>query len=207
MYRKNVIMALAFFTIILLSCGNGDVDQNQSNKEETPKALQNNKLDIGSSRLYGSEDLTEELYQELVDKTPQLKKLEEEIKLHHPEKVKLMATFEDYDGKSNQYYSSANQKAAAIKDSVLRQKIKALIDSKESKYAESNSHLADLLEQMTENGHSINDQHLVLKIAFTLPLIEKYQEENRPNKQAFEEFIAKQKKLIHSLAGQAPAFK
>jgi len=121
--------------ILLVSCGGDPTDHNTEAIEETPKALQDDKLEIKSYIRSGSGDLIEELYQELVDKNPALKKLEDDLDAFRPALNDLSGKFNKYDSKSNSYYHSANDKASAISDSLLKMKIVALLKASNQQYA------------------------------------------------------------------------
>jgi hypothetical protein len=180
------------------------MDNNATTKQETPVALQDDKLEIKSySR---SSDLTEELYQELVDKTPALKKLEDDLDAFGPKPIELTDKFNKYDSKSNSYYSSANNKATAISDSLLRMKILALITTSSNQYSAKTAELNSLLKQISKNGSTLNDHHSVLKIALTLPIIEKYQDDNKLDKKEFENLIKQQENLIEKTDSLIPNY-
>ena len=182
-----------FILTLLFSCGGGRTNDNAT-KQETPKALQDSKLEIKSYSRSG--DLTEELYQELVDKTPALKKLEDDLDAFRPKPNDINEKFNQYNSKSNSYYSSANYKATAITDSLLRMKIVALITTSNKQYSTKTAELNSLLQQISKNGATLNDHHSVLKIVLTLPIIEKYQDDNKPDKKEFKNLINEQENLI-----------
>ena len=197
-------MGTIFILTLLLSCDNKRMDNNATTKQETPEALQDDKLEIKSySR---SSDLTEELYQELVDKTPALKKLEDDLDAFGPKPIELTDKFNKYDSKSNSYYSSANNKATAISDSLLRMKILALITTSSNQYSAKTAELNSLLKQISKNGSTLNDHHSVLKIALTLPIIEKYQDDNKLDKKEFENLIKQQENLIEKTDSLIPNY-
>ncbi len=203
---KNV---LTYFTaililVLLISCGGGQKEDKPEITNETPTALQDNKIEIKSySR---SADLTEELYQELVDKNAALKKLEEDVEASRTAPNELIEKINNYESKSNSYYSSATYKATAITDSILKSKIIALITSSNKKNSTKVSKLNSLLKKMSQNSVIINDYHAVLKIVLTLPLIEKYQKENIPNEKVFKELINNQETLIGKVDSLTPNY-
>lgn len=200
---KNFIGTI-FILTLLLSCGNKQTDNNTSTKQETPEALQDDKLEIKSYSRSG--DLTEELYQELVDKTPALKELEEDLDAFRPKPIELTDKFNKYDRKSNSYYSSANYKATAISDSLLRMKILALITTSSKQYSAKSAELNSLLKQISNNGATLKDHHSVLKIALTLPIIEKYQDDNKLDNQEFKNLINQQENLIKKTDSLTPKY-
>jgi predicted transcriptional regulator len=189
---RNILVTL-FILTLFISCG-GQTDNNNPTQKENPKALQDAKLNLKSySR---SSDLIEDIYLELVDNTPALRKLEEDLDAFRPKPDDLKAKFNQFDYKSNNYYNSANNKALTIKDSLLKKKIIGLITSSNNKYSSKTSELNSLLKQITNNDTSLNDHHSVLKIVLTLPIIEKFQDNNMPNHKEFKDLINQQEKLI-----------
>jgi len=200
---KNFIGTI-FILTLLLSCNNKRTDNNATTKQETPQALQDDKLEIKSYSRSG--DLTEELYQELVDKTPALKKLEDDLDAFRPKPIELSDKFNKYDSKSNSYYNSANYKATAISDSLLRMKILALITTSSKQYSAKTVELNSLLKQISKNGATLNDHHSVLKIALTLPIIEKYQDDNKLDKKEFKNLIKQQENLIEKTDSLTPNY-
>ena len=200
---KN-IFGIIFILTLLVSCGGGQTENNKPTQQETPKALQDSKLEIKSYSRSG--DLTEELYQELVGKTPALKKLEDDLDAFIPKPNDLKDKFNQYDSKSNSYYNSANYKATAISDSLLKKKIISLIMTSNNKYSAKTAELNSLLKQISKDGATLNDHHSVLKIVLTLPMIEKYQDDNKPNKKDFKDLINQQEKLIIQTDSLTPKY-
>ena len=198
------IFGTIFILVLLVSCGGGQTENNKPTQQETPKALQDSKLEIKSYSRSG--DLTEELYQELVGKTPSLKKLEDDLDAFIPKPNDLKDKFNQYDSKSNSYYNSANYKATAISDSLLKKKIISLIMTSNNKYSAKTAELNMLLKQISKDGATLNDHHSVLKIVLTLPMIEKYQDDNMPNKKEFKDLINQQEKLIIQTDSLTPKY-
>ena len=200
---KN-IFGIIFILTLLVSCGGGQTENNKPTQQETPKALQDSKLEIKSYSRSG--DLTEELYQELVGKTPALKKLEDDFDAFILKPNDLKDKFNQYDSKSNSYYNSANYKATAISDSLLKKKIISLIMTSNNKYSAKTAELNSLLKQISKDGATLNDHHSVLKIVLTLPMIEKYQDDNKPNKKEIKDLINQQEKLIIQTDSLTPKY-
>ena len=198
------IFGTIFILTLLVSCGGGQTENNKPTQQETPKALQDSKLEIKSYSRSG--DLTEELYQELVGKTPALKKLEDDLDVFIPKPNDLKDKFNQYDSKSHSYYNSANYKATAISDSLLKKKIISLIMTSNNKYSAKTAELNMLLKQISKDGATLNDHHSVLKIVLTLPMIEKYQDDNMPNKKEFKDLINQQEKLIIQTDSLTPKY-
>jgi hypothetical protein len=202
--KKMKFIFIILITLTMFSCGSKQTE-NKSTEQETPKALQDDKLGIKSYSRSGA-DLTEELYQELVDRSPQLKKIEEDLGTFNSKASDIESRFNTYNHKSTSYYNSANEKTSAIADSLLRKKILAIIKNSENLYSiKTSSH--DLLRKLiSDNSSTINDNYSVLKIVLTLPLIEKFQNDNLPDKKEFNDFIKEQDKLIQRIVSLTPKY-
>jgi len=186
-----------FIVTLIVSCGERQADNNKPAKQETPKALQDDNLDNTFYRSRSvSSSLTEGLYQELVGKTPALKKLEDDLDAYTQKKIDLNEKFQQYDIKSSRFYYSANNIASLITDSLLKNKIMALITTSNNKYSTKTTELNSLLKEISKNDATLDDQYSVLKIVLTLPIIGKYQDANKPNKKEFKDLIIQQEKLI-----------
>jgi len=198
---KNILGAITALTF-LVSCGSGHRENNTTTIQETPKALKDDKLDIKSYSRSG--DLTEALYQELVSQNPALKKLEDDLDAFAPQPHAVTGKFDKYNNKSNSYYSSANHIATAITDSLLKLKIISLISASDEKYVSKTTALNALIKQISKNKATLNDHHSVLKIVLTLPMIEKYQDDNMPDRKEFKELIKEQENLIFQTDSLTP---
>ena len=91
MLKKIILFSL----IILTSCG-GKETNDENPRNEIPEALQEGSIDL--KRYSKGNNLTEELYQELVTNNQELKKLETEIDEFNPQGTK--DKFYKYDRKS-----------------------------------------------------------------------------------------------------------
>lgn len=202
-YFKQLLLA-PFILALLISCGSGQTDTKMPEKPETPEALQDNKLEIKSySR---SSNLTEELYQELVDKNQALKKLEEDLEALRLKPSELNQHFRQYDSKSITYYNDAKYTTAAIKDSVLKHRMMELISNSSKKYANKTTEINALLELISKKGMSLNDHHTVLKLVLSLQVIEKYQDDTKPDKKEFKDLIKQQENLILQTKNLTPKY-
>jgi hypothetical protein len=196
------LIAIVSFTL-LLSCGSTPQQNAPQPKQETPEALKDNgELDIKSySR---SSNLVEELYQELLGKNPELKKLENQLNDNWSNSNQTTEKFTAYNTKSTNYYNAAENTASTITDTVLQKKVLAFIKSSNKQYDNKTAQLNSLLTQISLNNASINDHHAMLKIFLTLPLIESYQNSNIPNKKDFADYIKNQQQLIDKINKALP---
>jgi hypothetical protein len=193
------IFISTFLVLTLASCNNTRTQDNpkqEAPKQETPKALEDksSSYEIVSKR--SSDDLVESLYNELVSKDIELKKLEDKIDELNKSKNDTTELFDKFNGKNQSYFSSANGHVLDIKDSLLRDKIKNLVSTQLTKY---NSRIArhnELLKIIEAKQITLSDLHNVLKIVRTLPLIDKYQKDNLPSIKSFEAYIKQQEETI-----------
>ncbi len=210
--NNHINNALFIFCIaILFSCTErkDSVPQNSENKsgpQEIPEALKDDTKEISISRNRYSNDLTEELYAELVGKRPELKSLEEDLEHLRSKSGEVNQNFNQYDDKSSSYYRSADSKAGGISDTLLRKRITNLIANSKNQYAGKTSELNSLLNQISQKESTIADHHAVLKIVLTLPLIEAYQKNNLPDKKIFKDLIKKEENFIHCLDSLTPKY-
>lgn len=185
--------------VLLTSCReNESTDRN--NKE--PKALQEKSIDLGSLR--SGNNLVDDLYQELVNKSPELKVLENELdELNTRDTTDI---FYDYDQKSDAYYGSANSYINTINDSIMKQQILNLIHKNQEKYVSRKAELENLIKTIHKKRIEIKDYHNALKIVLTLPLIEEYQKQHLPSKSPFEKMIEKENQLLLKTKKNTPKY-
>ena len=109
----------------------------------------------------------------------------------HESKRDSTEQFSDFDSKNTQYYESAGQHLASIKDSVLRQVIKDKIENSLVAYSKQTTYHNNLLSILEKRQLSLSDLHTLLKLNRTLPVIEKYQQQNLPRITQLEGIIKK----------------
>jgi len=195
---KTMLKKIAFLSLILLISCQKNETVHRNNEE--PKAFEEKSIDLG--RLKSGNDLIEDLFQELVDKSPELKNLENELK-----ELKTRDTtdiFYNYNQKSEDYYASANRHINSIRDSVMKQKISNLIAKSEEKYSIQKSNVENLTKTINQKRTEISDYYNTLKIVLTIPLIEQYQKQHLPNKAPFEKLIEKENSLIEKIKSNTP---
>ncbi|WP_337965050.1 hypothetical protein [uncultured Flavobacterium sp.] len=195
MLKKIIFLSL----IILTSCR--DNETNVRNSEE-PKAFEEKSIDIG--RFRKGNDLVEDLYQELVEKSPELTSLENELsQLNTRDTVNV---FYNYNQKSNDYYRDAKNQINSITDSVMKQKILNLITKSNDKYVSQKADLKNLMNTINEKRNEINNYHSALKIILTIPLIEEYQKQHLPDKSPYEKVIKKEDLLFEKIKNITPKY-
>lgn len=183
---KTQFLLAALLFITMLSCNSPRAEHNP--KPETPKALEekNSSLEIVTKR--GADDLVAGLYNELAEKTPELKQLEERIANLHESKSDSTASFDHFNEKNLGYYETADIYINQIQDSVLKSNIKNLVAGSLAKYNASVSQHNNILKTIETKELTLNDLHLILKLTRTLPLMEQYQKDNKPSTKSMEGF-------------------
>ena len=180
----------AILVLALVSCENNRTQQ-------TPKALtiQSPSFDYTSKR--GDDDLVESLYKELVSQNIDLKKLEDKIDALQKSKGDTLNLLNQFTEKNQSYFNSVDDHISGIQDSLLRDKMKALIANNLAKYNASIVRHNELLQLIQAKNLTINDLHKILKIVRTLALMEQYQRDNLPDIRSLEGYVKRQDDVIN----------
>lgn len=194
-FMKLTATLLVIIVVGVYSCDNSRKKENP--EQEIPKALQEQSSEYSLSKRSYDDNLVESLYKELVNNTPELKDLENQIKDLNGRKPDSLEAFEKFDNKNKSYYNSAKSHYdEAVKDSALKEKIKSLVVNSQTNYNNKTLKLTSLIAQLESKEISLNDLHILLKITRTLPLIEKYQKDNLPSGKPIESVIKDLEKII-----------
>lgn len=177
--------------LVLASCNSKPAQVKP--QQEIPKALEDkSSYEFISKRGRGYGDLVDDLYQELVSNDPKLKELDVRIDELNNSESDSTTAFNKFDTKVQSYFRAVDMNIAAIKDSLLRERMKLLIVSNQTKYKAQIAGHNELLKTIEKNKAVMADLYIVLKIVRTLPLIEKYQKDNLPSTKSIEGFIKQQ---------------
>ncbi len=194
---KILVTLIVLFSLIA-SCnniGNKTIDS----RDETPKALQEKQISIDSYSRGYSIDLVEALYKDLLKENKQLQNIEDEINDYKSQKSDTLAAYQLYNGKIEKYYADANNHAMSVSDSVLKQKLLTMIKTSTEKYKKKSGAIDSIIKQIEVKDFTINDYHVTMKIVFTLPLIEKFQDKNRPKTTGYKGIIKTQDEIIKKM--------
>lgn len=194
-YMTTKICLSAIVVFILASCHDNLIQDKP--QQETPKALEDKSSFEIVSKGRRSDNLLESIYSELVSKDVELKGLEVKIDDLNNSKNDSTELFHKFDGKIQSYFRSIDSNVSEIEDSLLRDKIKLLIASNLTKYNARIAKHNELLKTLAINEVKISDLHIVLKIVKTLPVIDKYQQDNLPSTRQLDGFIKQQEQAIH----------
>lgn len=191
---KPFISLNLFVLIVISSCNTSPKPQPQ--QKDVPKALTEKDGSFGIVSKRNPDDLVESLYNELADKSPALKDLEFKIDQVQESKRDSIESFNEFNGKNNSFYNSANNQIGRMNDSVLKEKVRILIESSVKQYDISVQPYHDLLKSVDQKTATLNDLHTILKITRTLPVIEKYQKESRPGIQSIKGYTKQLDEVI-----------
>lgn len=188
------------FIFLTASCN--EIETRESKNKQTPKILKNEDESYTESRIFSQrngEEFIESIYADLVEKTPKLNDLENKIDKLHEGLVDSTKIFDNYNRKNVWYYDSAKRQALKIKDSVLKKKIYNLILKSQLAYDGKIEKHKQLLSQIDDKNLKLEDLHVILKITSTLPVIEKYQQENLPSIKSVNNYSAELDKTIKQM--------
>jgi hypothetical protein len=171
---KNTIIFL--FLLTIYSCNN-DEEYKPKKSKNIPSALS---VDVGSLKRKDT-DLIENLYKEISAKDASLKKLEIEIDKLETGKDDSLKAFADYDKNNIDYYRTFEKHLKDIQDSVLRKRMKKILDSSLVHYKSKLNSQRKVFDSTNTLYTSLSDLHWVLKLSRTLAVMETYQDNNIPD--------------------------
>ncbi|WDF76355.1 hypothetical protein PQ469_20920 [Mucilaginibacter sp. KACC 22773] len=178
--KATALLSTLLIILFFSACNSTPSKDIATPKTDMPEPLKDDKSDFSMKRM-PSGSLMDEIYDDLAKKDPQLQKLEEQLTHFNGGIADSLKAFNNYAAKSDGYYFSANESLTAIKDTVLRVQLSALIAESKLKYMEKISRFTSLKAHIDSNQIKMDDYHAVLKIVATLPIIEKYQDKNMPD--------------------------
>ena len=174
-------LLLLLFATTLFACSQNKTENLQ--QPAIPKALEENKVDyslISKSRV--SNDLVQDLYNEILEKDKKINELETEIRKTKTNKIDSLERFNVYDQQSNNYYRSANNYLDQISDTVLRKQIEQTLTINSANHKNRISSHESLIKQADALAAKLHDLHIILKLSTTLAAMESYQKEQLPSK-------------------------
>ena len=184
---KRIVIVTILYSLLLAACKQrDDLESNPA----TPESLQeksSTEISFNKSRM--GEGLVESLYAELLENNQELSELEKTIKSLDKQKQDSLNPFNKFDQKNTSYYTSTERYIGNIRDTLLRIKIKAIIDNSLNTYNRRIAANRNLISILDAKDKTLGDLHIVLKLVKTLPLLEKYQAENAPSVKPIENVI------------------
>ncbi len=169
-----------FLFVLLLSCSENKPKVLQQHNN-VPQALAEQKSDASLFTKRSGNDLVQELYEELLKSDPSLITFENAVLELPAQKSDSLNYYQVFTAKNFQYYTSAETYLSQIKDSVLKNRIKALLAESRLKSENALSEHQKLIAEIDTKNNRLADLHYAIRIAVTLPVMEKYQKENNPS--------------------------
>ncbi len=196
--KPIVILTLFVYLSLIYSCKTErKQEQDHTETTETPKALQENKSsEYSLKKRRADTDLVESLYNELVDKTPELHELESQIGRFDNQKEDSLQAFEEFASKNDEYYKSANTYTERIRDSLLKNRIRSILSGSEAQYANKISPTTTLIQQIELKELQLQDMHILLKLVRSLDIMEKYQKDKLPSSSPVRSLLREFEKII-----------
>ena len=198
---KKILFTLIIF--LFLSCKNNRV-QYQPNNPETPAVLQgqensDSKFLFSKSYSNGREDMVQLLYSDLIKRDSSLKNLSNSIIELEQDKDDTLKIVSHFTENNSSYYSSATLMINSIKDSLLRSYIKSKVDLSERIYGNRVSDQNANVREIQKLSENLADYYKVLKIVKTLPIIEKYQSDEKPSLNSLKQLEKRYKEIIQKV--------
>lgn len=190
----SILIIFLFIVVLSYSIGNSNI------------LSINEPLRSHSNSGGGGVNYVESFYNDLLENSPTLKKLEKDLSDMRIHENDLDDKKHSFEYKPDQYYNDAKYKATLIQDSVLKRKMLSLIQNSNTHYNSKLTSLNSLMDQMSQNNIKLEDHHSVLKLVLTLPIIEKYQKDNYPNEKEYKEFIQTQSRMIQRMDSLCPKY-
>ncbi|MCF3112076.1 hypothetical protein LL912_25030 [Niabella sp. CC-SYL272] len=181
----------------LIACNHHRVQQQPV--VNIPKALEDHSASHKLVSKRGPDELVESLYSELAEHDAGLKQLEAALDALDQSKEEAAGSFQQFDAKSQSYYKAADQHMNTISDSLLKDKIRKLVEEHLAKYKAITEKHQELLKAIDVKTTKLADLHTVLKVVKTLPVIETYQKDNRPGTASLESYSKKQDGAIEDI--------
>ena len=152
------------------------------NEKKTPESLQNNKsrTPLGSISKRYKDDIIDQLYQEALEKDPELKKLDKRInKIRHITRDSLKA-LNQYKKNNDEYWRTADAYINRIQDSITRESIRKIYQNSQATYVKSIAKIDHKTDSIQLKSQQLIDQHIVMKLFITQAMIQNYQKNEKP---------------------------
>lgn len=194
---KNILFIFAI-SLSFLACTKTDksTPEQITGKNETPKALETPDSDGSSFQLKRGQDLLNQVYYELAEKRLDLQEIESLIDKVRETGTDLQDDYSKFSGKSERYYNSAANQVRQVKDSLLRTRIMQMLETSKNRNKAKSAQLDNIIRTLAQKQASIEDYHIALKVAVTLPAIEDFQDRNFPNTASYANHTKQQDSVI-----------
>lgn len=187
---KKIIITIIISSVSFLGCSN-EKKAPEELVNETPDAIEeSSSYDISSYSGRGwNENIIERLFNEAVDKNNEVAVTAESIQIANDIYNDSLKEFNKYISINEDYWKTANDYIARISDSTLRKSIKDTFEKSEIDYCDLKKNLTSLNDKITVEKKRLEDQVTILKLIVTLPMIQNYQKNEKPDSLKLKEVI------------------
>ena len=187
---KKIIPIIVTASSLFISCS----EQKKTPEElveETPESIEvstsyNIKYSRGGS---WQENIIERLYKEAIEKNIEVSNITKSIQLADEQYSDSLIAYNKYININEGYWETANSYISRISDSVVRKSIKSIFDEAELNYSDSKKDLTHLKDKIILEKERFDNNILLFKLAVTLPMIQNYQNNERPDSLKLKEII------------------
>lgn len=169
--------------VILMCMALAACSPERTNEPAAPKALQQPTV-VGELKEYsgrsGSGDLVEALFDEALKGDPVLQQLYADIDARHRAHADSTEQWRHYEQKNQQYYADAARHSERITDTLARNPLNARINASQARYTASMSAARQLDSTYDRTRAVVADLSELVKVQRTLAMLERYQQEHRP---------------------------
>lgn len=167
-------------------------------EKETPVALQETKI-IDEVVKYSSRyksNVVAKLYSEALESDTKLKELDNQINEIRSLETDSLSEYEEYNRINTQYWSVVDNLLRQMNDSTLQSTTQEFVDELKSKYNKSVSDFKTQKEIINDKRISLKDQHLLMQLFVTFPMIENFRRNEKPSIKSLENVSKEYERLI-----------
>jgi hypothetical protein len=185
------ISFLLLFTSFFIGCDN----KSNSAKDLLPPAIEESSY---SSFSKGRQNMVDHVYFNVVDTNASLAQLHKKMKVVEEKYEKWMVAFNEYQQYAEQYAADANRmiQDQQFIDTTVKQKAKAMLANFDEIHKKRTLQLIESMQRLDELNQLLKDKIIVLKLAVTLPSINKYLDSNLPKNMGTQEIIIEYESLL-----------
>lgn len=193
------ILYVLVISAVLCSClPNGQKVNEPLPQNQTPEVFEENVADVNLrsfSKRYGS-NIIEELYQEAMDKDKHLDLLNTHISDLSKLRADSLKMYQTYKLNNERYWNSVDRYLAQLTDSTLRHSFRSHFDQMKKDYEQGISSRVKLETNIEALDTILRDQHVLLKLMVTAPMMKNYQSNELPSLKPIENIITQYDTLI-----------
>ena len=194
--KKHTIIILTITLLALSSC----LKPVREEENVTPEVFQEHDfIEEVSSYKRGYSSVTEQLYNELLEKDEELKQIEEKIKKLSDDNYKNNIEINKFLSNNSIYYSEVKSYAKTIQDSILRNEIISKINLSEEDYKNKTADIKALKDILNKKITDLNDYKTALKIVLTDKSIKSYQDNYEQDTTSISKLINRYNNIIKNI--------